>query len=257
MIATTHGIVLRIHPFSRTSHMVTWLTPDVGRLTTVVKGACRPKSPFLGQYDLFYGCEILYYRRESSGGVHILRECSPLQRRDRLRRDWRAAACASYLARLAGDLSQPAQSAPRLHALLAESLGWLSHHGASQALLLWAELQALQTAGLAPNLQPCRHQDARGRTDAPLRFSIADGRLVCPACAPTGNTVALPHELVEIMSRWQQASHFREIAELALPLQQGLGFRRFLGIFMGFHLEDSLRARQLAWQLLEARGTTV
>ena len=106
-------------------------------------------------------------------------------------------------------------------------------------------------------LQPCRHQDARGRTDAPLRFSIADGRLVCPACAPTGNTVALPHDLVEIMRRWQQASHFREIAELALPLQQGLGFRRFLGIFMGFHLEDSLRARQLAWQLLEARGTTV
>ena len=60
-IIKTHGIVLSIHPWSQTSHVVTWLTPDHGPVTTLVKGAVRPKSAFLGQYDLNYTCEIVYY----------------------------------------------------------------------------------------------------------------------------------------------------------------------------------------------------
>ena len=51
-IIKTQGIVLSIHPWSQTSHVVTWLTPDHGPVTTLVKGAVRTKSAFLGQYDL-------------------------------------------------------------------------------------------------------------------------------------------------------------------------------------------------------------
>ena len=77
MIAKTEAIVLRIFLFSRTSHIVAWLAEDGTRLTTSIKGAVRPKSAFLGQYDLFYTCELLYYEREHAG-VHVARECSPL-----------------------------------------------------------------------------------------------------------------------------------------------------------------------------------
>ena len=45
-ICKTEATVLRIHPFSHTSHMVVWLTEDGRRLVTPVKGAARPKSPF-------------------------------------------------------------------------------------------------------------------------------------------------------------------------------------------------------------------
>ena len=41
MIIKTTAIVLRIHPFSRTSRVVTWLTSDFGRVVTVIKGADR------------------------------------------------------------------------------------------------------------------------------------------------------------------------------------------------------------------------
>ena len=54
---------LSIVPWSRTSHVVVWLTP-AGKVTTVAKGAVRPKSWLLGQYDLNYTCDILYYARE-------------------------------------------------------------------------------------------------------------------------------------------------------------------------------------------------
>ena len=42
----TEAICLDIRPWSRTSHIVRWMTPE-GPVTTVVKGAVRPKSAFL------------------------------------------------------------------------------------------------------------------------------------------------------------------------------------------------------------------
>ena len=75
-IIKTTGTVLAIHPWSRTSHVVAWLTPDHGVVSTLVKGAVRAKSAFLGQYDLFYTCDLLYYAR-ASGDLHALREVTP------------------------------------------------------------------------------------------------------------------------------------------------------------------------------------
>ena len=103
-IIKTDGIVLAIHPWSRTSHIVTWLTPDHGCVTTLVKGAVRPKSAFLGQYDLFYTCDLLYYAR-ARGDLHALRETTPRNLRDGLRGRWRETALAGYAAGLVNDLA--------------------------------------------------------------------------------------------------------------------------------------------------------
>ncbi|HXA44461.1 MAG TPA: recombination protein O N-terminal domain-containing protein, partial [Candidatus Angelobacter sp.] len=54
MIKNATGIILRTRPLTETSLIVHWLTPDLGRLATVAKGARRPKSPFAGRLDLFY-----------------------------------------------------------------------------------------------------------------------------------------------------------------------------------------------------------
>ncbi len=103
-IIKTDGIVLAIHPWSRTSHIVTWLTPDHGCVTTLVKGAVRPKSAFLGQYDLFYTCDLLYYAR-AHGDLHALRETTPRNLREGLRGLWRETALAGYAAGLVKDLA--------------------------------------------------------------------------------------------------------------------------------------------------------
>ena len=103
-IIKTDGIVLAIHPWSRTSHIVTWLTPDHGCVTTLVKGAVRPKSAFLGQYDLFYTCDLLYYAR-ARGDMHALRETTPRNLRESLRGRWRETALAGYAADRVKDLA--------------------------------------------------------------------------------------------------------------------------------------------------------
>ena len=99
----SEAICLDIRPWSKTSHVVSWLTP-VGKVTTVAKGAERPKSYFLGQYDLNYTCDILYYAG-AKGEIHALRDCVPVARRDDLRDDYRVLALAGYFRRLAAELA--------------------------------------------------------------------------------------------------------------------------------------------------------
>jgi len=148
----TPAICLAIRPWSRTSHVTAWLTPT-GCITTVVKGAVRPKSAFLGQYDLNYTCEILFYAR-AKGELHALRECAPISRRDALRNDFRALALADWFRRLALDLSPTGPEAGDWYNLLERSLdGLTTLHPPSSALylqhLLSYELATLSLAGLA------------------------------------------------------------------------------------------------------------
>ena len=63
----TTGVVLRTRPLTETSLIVQWLTPDLGRVATVAKGARRPKSPFRGQIDLFYRAEFSFMRSAQMG----------------------------------------------------------------------------------------------------------------------------------------------------------------------------------------------
>jgi len=148
------AICLEIRPWSKTSHIVSWLTPS-GRVGTVVKGAVRPKSFFLGQYDFNYTCDIVYYAR-AKGELHALRECVPVNRRDGLRGGCAALALAGYARGLAGELCPNGDEARGWFALLTETLDAAERgpRGAGMlALMLDFELKALHLAGLDPRVE--------------------------------------------------------------------------------------------------------
>lgn len=157
-IVKSDAVCLAIRAWSRTSHVTAWLT-GLGRVTTVVKGATRPKSAFLGQYDLNYTCEILYYAR-AKGELHALRECTPLKTREPLRGDYRALVLAERFRALAADLAPSGPESAEWLELLERSLDRLTALAALAPLdaetaiqeLLTYELAALRLAGLAPEL---------------------------------------------------------------------------------------------------------
>src|ERR1044071_9029692 len=73
MTESAHGIILRTRPLTETSLIIHWLTPQFGRISTVAKGARRPKSPFVGKLDLFYEADFSFARSRKSD-LHVLRE---------------------------------------------------------------------------------------------------------------------------------------------------------------------------------------
>src|SRR5690349_13507957 len=99
MIETAAGLVLRTRPLTETSLVVHWLTPNLGRLATVAKGARRPKSAFRGKLDLFYLADFSFARSRRSE-LHTLREVSLRETHRGLRQDLSALQQASYCAAL-------------------------------------------------------------------------------------------------------------------------------------------------------------
>ncbi len=148
----TDAICLGIHPWSKTSHVTSWLTPS-GRVATVVKGAVRPKSAFLGQYDLNYTCEILYYAR-AKGDLHPLRECTPKDSRDFLRGDYRQLVLAEHFRHIAAELAPAGPDAAEWFDLLASALDSLRNAKTTDLLssMLEFEKKALGISGVWPEI---------------------------------------------------------------------------------------------------------
>ncbi|MGI6496004.1 MAG: DNA repair protein RecO [Kiritimatiellia bacterium] len=254
MIAATDAIALRIHPFSNTSHMVTWLSREFGRISTSIKGACRPKSFFLGQYDVGATCQLLFYRR-GSDGVHPARECSPIRRREGLREDWRKAAAAGYACDFAARLAQPLLEAPDLFALLEETLDRLEQGQRAPAIEVMAfEFAALRLAGFTPNLELCEGCSGVGGTQC--RFALNAGRPACHRAppAPGEPTVMVPPDVLQALLDFTR-NPACGLADSWSDPQIQLGLNRFLSLFIGCHLDvpPGIRRAAFEWMAFNPR----
>src|SRR6266705_1978548 len=112
------GLVLRLYPLTETSMIVHWLTPNLGRLATVAKGARRPKSPFRGKLDLFYLADFSFVRSRRST-LHVLREVSLRETHHALRQELHYLQQAVYCAALVEQATETDTPLPRMFELLA------------------------------------------------------------------------------------------------------------------------------------------
>ena len=254
MIEKTEGLILRVLPYSRTSSLVDCLAFGTGRVWLLAKGAQRPKSPFLGQIDLFYTCELLFYRRAAR--VLVLKECAALRPRPAFRTDWRAAACASYLCDFTAQVAPPGIPHDELAELLDATLDQLTEAGGSAALLSWYELAALKSLGFGPALRRCprcgRDPAAGGNR---VVLSARQGGALCAACRGRGDTgpvTALTAGALAVMRAWE-AERDPHTAAIRVPSPAQLTeIQAALRDFTAFHLDFQLRSRSLALELLRA-----
>jgi DNA repair protein RecO (recombination protein O) len=145
------GIALRLYPFSETSLIVQWLTPTLGRLATVAKGARRPKSPFRGQLDLFYLADFTFTRSRRSE-LHTLKEVHLLGTYAFLRQEFGQLRQISYCAALVEQATEKETPLPRIFDLMAGLLEYMRGHGPQAQTIFAFELKLLEELGLAPEL---------------------------------------------------------------------------------------------------------
>jgi DNA repair protein RecO (recombination protein O) len=248
-IVKTEGTVLRTFPYSETSLVVVWLTRDLGRLTTLAKGAMRPKSAFLGQIGLFYTCEILFYDRDQRD-LCILRECSPLNLRPTFRRNWRACGLASYFADLLYRAGPVRGHQPGLFDFLDRSLDQIHQEPATSGLMMWLELKLLDQLGLAPRLRRCAA--CHRPLDGPARFDLPSGGAICKGCSGSAAPCSAPvtPDVLAVLSAWQRSSVPAGARNTRATPQQRQSMEHLLGLFIEHHLERASIHRNIALDLL-------
>lgn len=256
MIRKTLGLTLRISPFSNTSQVVSWLSPDRGRLSTLIKGAQRPRGGFLGQYDLFYVCELLFYDR-AERGLHILHAVTPLKTRNVFRQDLRRCTFASYACDLAWRLCPYESPAPGLFRLLDETLDSVEQHGPKESLVAWYELRVLSELGLAPQLNRCPGCGTDTSIQVLGAFSLARGGLLCPRCTEEnpGPLITVPPDVLAMLRHWQGLESPAQAIRTRSQAAQERIFRLLIGRFLEYHLETQPLSRQVLQSVLAATET--
>jgi DNA repair protein RecO (recombination protein O) len=151
MIESATGIILRTRPLTETSLIVLWLTPNFGRMSTVAKGARRPKSPFLGKLDLFYLADFTFNRSRRSE-LHTLREVSLRETHPALRHELGYLQQASYCAALIQQATETETPLPAVYELLRGLLADLPKQPPRPQSIFAFELKLLHELGLKPNL---------------------------------------------------------------------------------------------------------
>jgi DNA repair protein RecO (recombination protein O) len=155
MTERAQGLILRTRPFTETSLIVQWLTQEYGRISTVAKGARRPKSPFRGKLDLFYEADLSFMRSRRSD-LHTLREIVLRETHPALRTDMGYLQQASYCAALVEQTTETETPLPAIFELMRGLLAHLPKQAPQPQTVFAFELKLLNELGLNPDLAKSR-----------------------------------------------------------------------------------------------------
>ena len=150
MYERTTGLILRLFPLTETSLVVHWLSPDMGRIGTVAKGARRSKSASQGKLDLFHVAEFSFQRSRRSD-LHTLREVALTETFSRLRTDVELLDCLARATRLITRATEEQTPLVGEYALLLELVRRLNDDGMGEFWRTVFEVKFLGSQGLAPN----------------------------------------------------------------------------------------------------------
>jgi DNA repair protein RecO (recombination protein O) len=163
------GIISRVRPLTESSLIVEWVTHEVGRLSTVAKGARKPKSAYRGRLDLFFKSNLTY-RRSRRSDLHALREVKTISTNGHLRLRMRRLEDASFCLKLIEMATERDTPIPECFILLDSVIGELEGD-ADPSIALCFECLLLEVLGLMPALEsiPVSPQCRQALGDVSLR----------------------------------------------------------------------------------------
>lgn len=178
-IQKTRGIVLRTRDYSETSKLVTFITPDWGRLNTLAKGARRPKSKLRGKLELFnYGILVFYPSRTSD--LHLLSQFDLLNDFPRVSESLEKTAYFYYLTELVSSAGYGEEESRKLFTDLREILSRAGEIASISYARLWFEFKFLESLGVLPIPGRCCHCGAEMKQQ--VLFSPRERGWICGRC---------------------------------------------------------------------------
>jgi DNA repair protein RecO (recombination protein O) len=174
------AIILQHTDYGEDDRIVTFLTPDHGRLKGFARAARKSRKRFGAALEPF--AEVcMHWVKRGSGELVTLRNAELVTLRSGLRRNLETLTLASYGCELTEGLFDESGIGVEVFQLLQAFLDHLDGAGFSVEARLLMEIRMLSLAGYVPHLQHCASCFGP-LPDGPVSFSAeADGSL-CPDC---------------------------------------------------------------------------
>jgi DNA repair protein RecO (recombination protein O) len=236
---STHAIVLRRNDFGEADRLVTLLTPEMGKLRVLAKGARKVTSRKAGHIELFTRTQLLLAKGRT---FDLITQAELIEPYRALREDVARAAQAHYLCELVESFAPEDSDSAALYDLLAEGLSWLCQASDPTLVARVFELRLLSLEGYRPELFKC------ARTGEPLDidrdaaverapFSPSEGGVLLSAVGLMARDAYYINRSALMLLRAIQTQSFGAIDALAVSRDLHAQAERAMQTYVSYVLE--------------------
>ncbi|WP_089738871.1 DNA repair protein RecO [Gracilibacillus ureilyticus] len=176
MFEKMEAFVLRTQDYGETHKIVTLLTPTMGKIGAIARGAKKTKSRMAAITQPFIHGSFLI---QPGSNLATIQQGEVIHSFRKIREDIFLTAYASFIAELTDKVLDPKKYNPIYYTQLLQTLKWLEQDKDPEILSMIYEWKMFQAAGIAPVIDHCVNC---GRKENLSHFSIQEGGVLCSSC---------------------------------------------------------------------------
>jgi DNA repair protein RecO (recombination protein O) len=186
----TEAIIIKRIKLGEADRIITFYTPDYGKIRAVAKGARRTKSKLGGHVELLTYSSLLIARGRN---LDIVTQAQTIETFLPLKTDLGSMSCGLYASELVDSFTEDLDQNVSLFRLFLDTLFRLTIAKNREIVLRYFELHLVEQVGFRPQLQSCANCN---KLLLPVVnfFSAAQGGVLCPDCSyeePTAHPLSL------------------------------------------------------------------
>ena len=247
----TEAVILKRADFGEADRLLTFYTPQMGKLRAIAKGVRKPTSRKSGHLELFMRSRLLLARGRN---LDIVTQAETLDPFLPLRADLWRVSFAFYAAELLDAFTSEGEENYPLYALLVDMLGWIGEETDLDRAMRFYELRLLGYVGFRPQLFSCA---ACQKEIEPVvnYFSAERGGVLCPRCGPE-QSGAEPISLNALkVLRFFQTREHATCRQVSISAGVHREVERTLYRHIVYHLERQLKSTQFLELLRRQRSS--
>jgi len=256
----TEAIVIRHSNFGEADRILTLMTPELGKLRVIAKGARKITSRKAGHIELFTRVKLLLARGRT---FDIVSQAETVEPYRPLREDLLRGSTAHYLSELIDVFAQEGSEDLALYDLLAEGLSWVADSPDPALAARYFEMRLLTITGYRPQLFKCVRTGEAVNIDAeyaqplagvspPLIVSFSPlegGVLSVDAARLSRDAMPIPVSALRLL-RVMQTRRYEEILALEITPAVHAQAEQVMRRYLNFVLERTLRSTHFLRQLV-------
>ena len=234
------AVIMRVKDLGESDLLVTFFTPQRGRLKGIAKGARKSRKRFVNALDLFSLVSLEYASRRQ-GDLLLLHSGKLIEAYPGLRSDYSSLSKASYMVELTEILFPPGVPEQGMFELLTLSLDALSRGQKSGQIPLVFEFKAMSLGGYRIDTSRCALCGRPYQGEGIAVFIRERGSIACLKCAgPSPVSPPLEPGSVRAVETLQDKP-FGEVMELSLDEAAMKELKAVLKLHREYRLERKLR----------------
>ncbi len=254
-VYATEAVILRRSDSGEADRLLTIMTPQMGKLRVIAKGARKITSRKAGHIDLFMRTQLLLAHGRT---YDIVTQADLIESHRELREDVLRMSYAHYFSELVDQFAQEGNEDELLYEMLVSGLGRLGHAPDVRLVVRYFEMQLLSNTGYRPELFRCASTGATLEVDEAAEgqrarmltmFSPQVGGLLSrSAAAVARDTTQLSYSAV-LMLRALQTQSFDVLQTLPVTEELHQQLERTMQRYMTYVLERTLKSVQFLRQI--------